>query len=81
MRDNLPSYSIPGTIHIIDAFPLSIDKKLDMKALAEITSNHIGFSRPASRNSLNKLQKQIVVALLEALDLPIDQICSPDTTY
>ena len=80
MRKSLP-YSIPSIIEVIDALPLSVKKKLDVKALSDLTSRK---DRPSSSNcevSLTSLEKKIAAALLEVLDLPTEQAVFPETTY
>ena len=81
MRDSLPSYSIPSIIEVIDAFPLSVNKKLDVKALSDPTSRKDRLSSSSRGMCLTRLEKKIAAALLEALDLPTEQAMSPGTTY
>ena len=81
MREHLPSYSIPNTIGLIDALPLSVNKKLDVKALSGQTFKKDRSSRSISETVLTPLEKKIATALLEALDLPTEQVLSPGTTY
>ena len=81
MRENLPSYSIPSIIEIIDALPLSLNKKLNVKALLDPTFRKDRPSSPSHETLLSPLEKKIAAALLEALDLPTEQVVSPGTTY
>ena len=79
MRDNLPSYSIPSIIEVIDTLPLTVNKKLDVKALSDFKIDRI--SRSGRETLITPLEKEIAAALLEALDLPTEQVVSPRTTY
>lgn len=81
MRENLPSYSIPSTIEVIDALPLSLNKKLDIRALSDLMLKQNRFPHSGFETFLTTLEKRITIALLEALDLPRDQAVSPGTTY
>ena len=81
MRRHLPSYSIPSIIEVIDALPLSVNKKLDIKALSDLTFKKDRSSRLERETLLTPLEKEIASALLEALDLPTEQAVSPGTTY
>ena len=81
MRDHLPSYSIPNIIQFIDALPLSINKKLDLNALPDPTSNKILVSRSTPDSLLSPIEQSVAVALLEALNLPAAHGVTPETTY
>ncbi|CAD6589326.1 MAG: hypothetical protein ASARMPREDX12_003724 [Alectoria sarmentosa] len=81
MRKNLPSYSIPSIIEVIDALPLSVNKKLDVKALLDPTFKKDRSSRSGRKTLLTPVERKIAAALLEALDLPTEQAVSPGTTY
>ncbi|KAL8769222.1 MAG: hypothetical protein Q9209_004723 [Squamulea sp. 1 TL-2023] len=81
MRENLPSYSIPGVIEFLDAFPLTINRKLDVKALPGLTSEQGKVSQLTGEQILTPSEKHVAVALLEALDLPVDQAVTPSTKY
>ena len=81
LRVHLPSYSIPNIIQFIDALPLSINKKLDLNALPDPTSNKVLVSRSTPETLLSPLEKSVAVALLEALNLPIEQAFRSETTY
>ncbi|KAF6226354.1 hypothetical protein HO133_009220 [Letharia lupina] len=81
MRKNLPSYSIPSVIEVIDALPLSANKKLDIKALSDPAFKKVRCFRSSRETLLTPLEKKIAAALLEALDLPTEQAVSPGTTY
>lgn len=81
MRECLPTYSIPSIVKLIDALPLSANKKLDVKALSDLTSNKDRSSRSISETPLTTLEKNIGLLLLEALDLPTEQAVLPGTTY
>ena len=81
MRDNLPSYSIPSLVKIIDAFPLSANKKLDVKALARLKSNHDMFLCSVPEIMFTPLELRVAVALLVSMNLRINPVISPETTY
>ena len=81
MRENLPSYSIPSAIEYLDALPLSLNKKLDVKALSDPMLRKNRPSNPSHETFLSPTEKEIAAALLEALGLPIEQVVSPGTTY
>lgn len=81
MRGNLPSYSIPSVIEIIDALPLSANKKLDVKALSGVKSRKNLSSLPPHETPLTAHEKKVAESLLKALDLPTEQAVSPRTTY
>ncbi|KAI4231006.1 MAG: hypothetical protein LQ349_005890, partial [Xanthoria aureola] len=81
MRNTLPSYSIPATIKVLDAFPLTANGKLDIKALPGLTINNERPSQSMGETLLNPLEKQVAVAPLNGLDLPNDQLVTPLTTY
>ncbi|CAF9941639.1 hypothetical protein IMSHALPRED_002823 [Imshaugia aleurites] len=81
MRENLPSYSIPTIIEVIDALPLTVNKKLDVKALSETTFKTDRSSQSSRETLLIPLEKDIAAAILKALDLPTEQTVSPGTTY
>ncbi|KAG8527219.1 putative NRPS-like protein biosynthetic cluster [Bacidia gigantensis] len=80
MRARLPSYSIPTSICFLDALPLSVNKKLDVKALPDpnVTAN---LDNNGKDNGLTLMEQKVAQALLEALDLPLEQILQQDTTY
>ena len=81
MTKNLPSYSIPSVIEVIDALPLSANKKLDIKALSDPAFKKVRCFRSSRETLLTPLEKKIAAALLESLDLPTEQAVSPGTTY
>ena len=81
MRAHLPPYSIPNIIQFIDALPLSINKKLDLNALPDPTSNQFSLSKSTPDNVLSPLEKSVAAALLEALNLPLEQAVTSETTY
>lgn len=81
MRGHLPSYSIPSIIHFIEALPLSVNKKVDVRALSDLMYGQDRPSHSVPETLLTPLEKEIAVALLEALDLPTEQAVSPGTTY
>ena len=81
MRNNLPSYSVPSSIEVINALPLSVNKKLDVKALSDPTLRKDDSSRSSSEMLLTSLERKIAAELLNALHLPIEQEVWPETTY
>ena len=81
MRKNLPSYSVPSSIEVINALPLSANKKLDIKALSDPALRTDKSSHPNSKTLLTSLEKKIAAELLDALHLPTEQAVSPETTY
>ncbi|MDI1489125.1 MAG: putative NRPS-like protein biosynthetic cluster [Ramalina farinacea] len=82
MRNALPAYSIPSRIEFIEALPLSVNKKLDTKALLATTQNRRSTTTSsAHEEQITRLEAEIAVVLLAALDVPITQIVTPCTTY
>ena len=81
LRASLPSYSVPGDIDFLHAFPLTVNQKLDSKALQNVVRRERELSYSKGKQSLSSDEKQVAKALLEALDLSADQIVTPCTTY
>ena len=81
MRERLPSYSVPSVVKVINALPLSTNKKLDVKALSTMTATKDKPSHSGSETDLTPFEKKIAAALLEALNLPPEQAVLPGTTY
>ncbi|KAL8836994.1 MAG: hypothetical protein Q9176_005995 [Flavoplaca citrina] len=81
LRASLPSYSVPGDIDFLHAFPLTINQKLDSKALQNVARRERELSYSEGKQSLSSNEKQVAKALLEALDLSADQTVTPCTTY
>ena len=81
MRKNLPSYSVPSSIEVINALPLSANKKLDIKALSDPAFRTDKSSHSSTETLLTSLEKKIAAELLNALHLPTEQAVSPETTY
>ena len=81
MRANLPSYSVPSLVKVIDAFQLSANEKIDVKALSKLSSNNDMSSDSTLKTTLTPLEVRVAVALLESMSLPTEQAVSPETTY
>ena len=81
MRKNLPSYSVPSSIEVINALPLSANKKLDIKALSDPALRTDKSSHSSTKMPLTSLEMKIATELLNALHLPTEQAVSPETTY
>ena len=81
MRNALPAYSIPSRIEFIEELPLSVNKKLDTKALLAMTQNRRSTTSSAHEEQITPLEARIAVVLLEALDVPITQTVTSCTTY
>ena len=81
MRKHLPSYSVPSSIEVINALPLSANKKLDIKALSDPGLRTDESSHSSTKTLLTSLEKKIAAELLNALHLPTEQAVSPETTY
>ena len=81
MRKNLPSYSVPSSIEVINALPLSANKKLDINALSDPALRTDESSHSGTKTLLTPLEKKIAAELLNALHLPTEQAVSPETTY
>ena len=64
----------------LDALPLFINKKLDLNALPDPTSQKHQVSRSTLDSLLSPLENSVAVALLEALNLPIEHAVTSETT-
>lgn len=81
MGQHLPAYSIPSVVRYLDALPLTVNRKLDVKALSYTMASDCKSPNSVSGTWLTPLEKKISVALLDALNLPTDRSVSPETTY
>ena len=82
MMKTLPSYSIPSVVRILDALPLTVNGKVDFKALASAAIKDEGLPRHLAANTiLTPLEGKIALALREGLNLPEDKLMLPSTTY
>ena len=81
MRNALPAYSIPSRIEFIGELPLSVNKKLDTKALLAKTQNGRFTTSSTHEEQITPLEARIAVVLLEALELPITQTVISCTSY
>ncbi|KAL8678362.1 MAG: hypothetical protein Q9186_005287 [Xanthomendoza sp. 1 TL-2023] len=81
MRKHLPSYSIPNVLRFLDSLPLTVNRKLDVQVLGNLSSRKDKPFRTVAEPRLTSLEVKVAKALLEALSLPIDLDVSVDTTY
>lgn len=68
LKSKLPEYMIPSVLMHLNKIPLTVNGKLDRKALPDLKKNHIeGYVGPR-----NKLEKMVCQILAEILSLPED---------
>ena len=77
LKDNLPNYMIPSALVHLDKLPLTVNRKLDRKALLELRfTNEINYIAPQ-----NNLEKKICQIWSNVLNIPSNKIGIKDEFF